>query len=148
MSSAIDAADLGAATAERLLNAAVEKALELGSPSSIAVVDSGGHLLAFRRMDGAPLLSVDAVLNKAWTAASTGVSTAQWFSIVTSDPVLREGMVHTPRFSMLGGGVPLFAGSRLVGAVAVAGGHYNQDDEIASTAVGAVALVAAAGGAR
>ena len=57
--------------AQKMLAAAVEKAKAMGVPQCIAVVDDGANLLAFARMDGAKILSVDSAWRKAMTAASS-----------------------------------------------------------------------------
>jgi hypothetical protein len=61
--------------AMKLLDAAMAKARDMKVPECIAVVDAGGHLLAFARMDGAFALSIDTALVKAMTAASYGIPT-------------------------------------------------------------------------
>src|SRR5687768_9133295 len=61
--------------ASKVLGAAVAKADEIGAPQCIAVTDDGGHLLAFGRMDGAKVLSIDSSLAKARTAASSRAAT-------------------------------------------------------------------------
>ena len=61
--------------AMKILDAAMAKAAEMGVPQCISVVDAGGHLLAFSRMDGAFVLSIDSSLMKAMTAASYGEPT-------------------------------------------------------------------------
>ena len=60
-------ASITAEAAERIINAAEAKAREIGKPMCIAVCDSDGTLKAFRRMDGAPLLSVQIAQDKAYT---------------------------------------------------------------------------------
>ena len=59
----------------KLLHAAMAKAKEMNVPQCISIVDAGGHLLAFARMDGAYALSIDTSLMKAKTAAAYGVPT-------------------------------------------------------------------------
>ena len=54
------------------LNAGIAKAADMGQPQCISVVDSGGHLLAFVRMDGAFHMSLETALRKARTAACYG----------------------------------------------------------------------------
>ena len=51
-----------------MIDAAQEKAIEIETPMNIAVVDEGGNLLAFARMDGSILISVEISIDKAWTA--------------------------------------------------------------------------------
>src|ERR671916_2645575 len=61
-------ADITLAEAERVLNAALQKAEETDTLMNIAVVDAGGNLKAFSRMDGAWLGSIDIAIKKARTA--------------------------------------------------------------------------------
>ena len=68
-------ANLSTADAQKALAAALGKAAELGSPSSVAVLDSGRELLAFTRMDGALLASIEISQNKAYTSASMKMAT-------------------------------------------------------------------------
>ena len=63
------------AGALHLLDAAIEAAQAMGVPQCIAVVDEGCNLLAFVRMDGARVLSIESATRKAMTAASTGLPT-------------------------------------------------------------------------
>jgi glc operon protein GlcG len=75
LSDTISAMKLTADGAMKLLNAAVAKAREMNVPQCISIVDAGGHLLAFFRMDGAFVLSIETSLRKAMTAASYGEPT-------------------------------------------------------------------------
>src|SRR5215813_7843830 len=75
MAFTIDTRILSYEGAQEVLNAAVAKARDMGVPQCISVVDSGGHLLAFGRMDGAFVQSIDTSLMKAMTAASYGIPT-------------------------------------------------------------------------
>lgn len=59
----------------RLLHAALLKAAEMGVPQCIAIVDEGCYLIAFVRMDGARVLSIESATRKAMTAAATGQPT-------------------------------------------------------------------------
>src|SRR5437763_1309242 len=73
-------------TAERIIKAAEKKAQEMGKLMSIAVCDEDGTLKAFRRMDGAPLLSVQVAQDKAYTAISFGgMASHEWFDFVKND---------------------------------------------------------------
>jgi uncharacterized protein GlcG (DUF336 family) len=67
--------DLG--NAHRVIAAGKRKAIETGIPYNIAVADAGGGLVAYVRMDGAWLGSVDIAINKAWTARAFDMSTEQ-----------------------------------------------------------------------
>jgi uncharacterized protein GlcG (DUF336 family) len=63
--------------ARRVIAAAEEKAREIGQPMKIAVVDSGGNLVAHVRMDNAWIGSIDISINKAWTARAFDISTKE-----------------------------------------------------------------------
>src|SRR6266536_5732116 len=82
--------------AHALIADCATKAAEIGKPMCIAVCDHAGHLKAFARMDGAPLIALEIAQNKAWTAASFGISTDQWYEFIKDDPPLALGIVHTP----------------------------------------------------
>lgn len=125
------------AGADKLVEAAVAKANEIKVPMCIAIVDESGILKAFRRMDGAQLLSVDIAVNKAWTAISFGMPTHGWFDFIKNDPPLLHGIVHTPRVVVFGGGYPIKIGEAVIGGIGVSGGHYSQDMQVAEAALAA-----------
>ncbi len=125
------------AGADKLIAAAIVKANEIKVPMCIAIVDESGILKAFRRMDGAQLLSVDIAVNKAWTAISFGMPTHGWFDFIKNDPPLLHGIVHTPRVVVFGGGYPIKVGDAVIGGIGVSGGHYSQDMQVAEAALAA-----------
>ncbi len=128
------------ASARALIEAAEKAAADVGVPMVIAIVDDGGALKAFSRMDGAALLSVDLAKDKAYTAVSFGIPTDQWFEFVKNDPPLLHGIVKTPRLVVFGGGYPLTVDGQVVGGIGVSGGHYEQDMKVAQAALAAVGL--------
>src|SRR5689334_20988309 len=73
--------------AQKMVDAAMAKARELGVAENVAIVDDGGNLKAFGRMDGAPILSIQMAQNKAYTALF-GVSTQDFFNFIQGDPSL------------------------------------------------------------
>lgn len=118
--------------ARQALEAAVAEARRIGVAVCIAVADRAGHLLAFARMSGAPLLSMKLAQDKAWTvAAFNGVPTHEWFGMIADEPPLLHGIVHTDRLIVFGGGVPVRVGEELVGAVGVSGGSAEEDRQVA-----------------
>ena len=118
--------------AQRVLEAGLAHARSIGVPVCIAVADRGGHLLAFARMDGAPVMSATLSQDKAYTvAAFAGLPTHQWFDLIKDDPPVLTGIVKTDRLVVFGGGVPIHAGGALAGAVGVSGGSAEQDRAIA-----------------
>ncbi len=128
------------AGARTVLESACRHAIELGVPVNVAVCDPSGELLAFARLDGAPLLSAGIAQDKAWSvAAFNGLPTSAWFDLVRDAPALREGIVHRDRLVVFGGGVPIVVAGRTVGAVGVSGGTAEQDEEIAAAGARSVA---------
>lgn len=126
--------------AEALVAGCAEKARELGKPMVIAVCDQAGTLKSFLRMDGAPLLSIDIAQDKAYTAASFGISTDQWHEFIKNDPPLATGIPPTPRVVVFGGGYPITVDGELVGGLGVSGGHYTDDMEVARAGLAGVGL--------
>ena len=115
-------------SAAKIAQGAVEKANELGIKINVAVTDSSGVLMAFLRMPGAFLHSIDISIDKAYTAASFGFPTSQWMSIIKDDPALREGIVQRERLVIFGGGVPIHIDGDLIGGVGVSGGSAEEDE--------------------
>ncbi len=125
--------------AERIISAAEAKAKEMGLSMCIAVCDEDGTLKAFRRMDGAPLLSVQIAQDKAYTAISFGgLATHEWYEFIKSDPPLLHGIVKTDRLVVFGGGYAIKADGVVVGGIGVSGGHYSQDMEVAQAGLAAL----------
>ena len=128
---------IAAEAASTLIAAAERKATEINVPMVIAVVDESGVLKAFSRMDGAPLLSIDLAVDKAYTAAAFGIPTSAWFDMIKDDPPLLHNMLKTPRLVVIGGGIPIELGG-IAGAVGVSGGSYEQDVIVAEAGVSAL----------
>lgn len=118
-----------------MLNAAMQKANEIGLAISVCIVDEGGLEKGFIRMDGAPLISVETSKKKAVLAAGFGMATGTpWHEFVQGDPILQKGVHDLPGFILLGGGVPLYWQGSLIGAIGVSGGHYKMDEICANAA--------------
>ena len=111
--------------------AAVDEAEALGIRINAAVVDKGGNLLAFQRMNGAFLHSIGIAIDKAYTAAGFGFPTGQWMDEIRDVPQLREGIVHRERLVIFGGGLPIVVDDAVVGAIGVSGGSETQDERCA-----------------
>lgn len=139
MSNALSRLTITQAASDRLIEAAAAKAAEIGVPVSIAIVDDSGTLKAFRRMDGAALLTVEIATNKAYTAASYGIPTHGWHEFIKNDPPLLHGIVHTPRLVVFGGGYPVTEEGQTIGGIGISGGHYSQDMVVAEAALAALA---------
>ena len=91
-----------------MIEAAEQKAAEMGHPFVIAIVDDSGVLKAFSRMDGAPLLSVQVAQDKAYSAVGFGMATDAWHDFVKDDPPLAMGAAPgIDRLIVFGGGYPI-----------------------------------------
>ena len=137
---AVDGKVLTIAAARELVRAATAEARELDRPLAVAVCDGGGHLVAFERMDRAPILAIDTAIDKAYTAAAAGLATDAWFERIKDDPPAAMGLPHRPRLVVFGGGLPLLVDGHLVGGIGISGGHHSEDLACARTAVEAVGL--------
>ncbi len=126
--------------AQRALEASLAHARSIGVAVCVAVADRGGHLLAFARMDGAPVMSATIAADKAYTvAAFAGLPTHQWYDMIKDDPPVLTGIVKTDRLIVFGGGVPVIADSMLAGAVGVSGGSAEQDRAVAEAGAASIA---------
>ena len=120
--------------------AAQDAANELGAPPmSFAVMDAGGHLLAFARMDGAPWVSADVALGKAWTSAAYGVPSAAQKEKMAPMPNFSTAITTMTqgRFTPQTGAVPVYREGTLLGALGASGGTGEQDQDMCTRAVSA-----------
>ena len=125
--------------AQKMLDAAVAKAREIGVSENVAIVDDGGNLKAFSRMDGTPVPTIEIAQNKAYTALF-GVSTQDFFKFIQGDPSLLAGIPALARIAAWGGGFPIKVDGEVVGAIGVSGAPTVQNDIDCARA--ALALVA------
>jgi uncharacterized protein GlcG (DUF336 family) len=126
-------------TATRILAAGREAAAGIGVAMNIAVVDPAGNLVAFQRMDGAWLGSVDIALRKAKTSALFPVpSSAIGAMSQPGGPIYGVEATNGGLVSF-GGGLPLAgADGTVIGAVGVSGGMVDQDVAVAEAAAKAL----------
>jgi uncharacterized protein GlcG (DUF336 family) len=113
--------------AQKMVDQAVAKARELGVTENVAILDDGGNLKAFRRMDGAPILCIEMAQNKAYTALF-GVSTQDFFNFIQGDPSLLAGIPTLARVAAWGGGFPIKVDGEVVGAIGLSGAPTVQND--------------------
>ena len=131
---------IDAALAQRLVDAAIEAARAGGKPMCIAIMNEARQLKAYHAMDGAPFVSEDIAINKAWTVASFGIPTHAWWDFIKEDGPLLHGVVQTPRVVVYGGGYPIMEEGQMIGAIGVSGGHYSDDMAVARGALEALGL--------
>lgn len=137
-------ADITLELAERILEVAKKKAEDLKIAEDIAVVDAGGNLKAFVRMDGAWLGSIDIAIRKA--------RTARWFDMPTEKlgPMAQPGEslygieVSNGGLITFGGGLPLKNRSgEIIGAIGASGSTVENDVKVAEAAAAVSASSAA-----
>jgi glc operon protein GlcG len=122
--------------AKKLAAAAEAEATQKGWQMVIAVVDSGGRLVAFERMDNAQLASIDIAVSKAVTANAVKRPTkALQDSVAPGSSTPR--MSGLPGITPIDGGLPIVVDGKIVGAIGAAGGASNQDGEIAAAGLAA-----------
>jgi uncharacterized protein GlcG (DUF336 family) len=114
--------------AARMTAAAVEQAAELGALVSAAVVDAGGHLVHFQRMDGAEIAGPTLAVDKAFTAVAHRIDTAQLAALAAPGGEL-AGLAANGggRYVVFGGGLPCWCRDRVVAGIGVSGGSVEQD---------------------
>jgi glc operon protein GlcG len=135
MSDTVASLKLTCLGAMKLLQAGMAKAAEMRVPQCISVVDAGGHLLAFVRMDGAFSQSVDTSLMKAKTAASYGRPTGD----IAAGVDIKLAIATRGKRINLPGGLPIIVDGHVIGGIGVGSGTGEQDREVANAALGAVA---------
>src|ERR1700740_2371900 len=138
MTNVIKKHSISSELAERMGDEAVAEARAIGVSENVAVLDDGGNLKAFRRMDGAPILSIEIAQNKAYTALF-GVPTQDFFNFIQRDPSLLAGIPTLARVAAYGGGCAIKVGGEVVGAIGVSGAPTVQHD--VDCAKAALALV-------
>ena len=125
--------------ARTIIAAATAKAEEIGQPMNIAVVCAGGHLLAFERMHGAWIGSVDIAQKKAWTSRAFDIETGTLGTLSQSgDQFFGIHASNDGKVMIFAGGVPLIRDGKVIGAIGVSGGLGAQDQAVAEA--GAKAL--------
>lgn len=124
---------------QTIINAAVAKAREIGQPMNIAVVDDGNNLLAFARMPGAWLGSIDIAQSKAYTARSFDMPTKDLAPLAQpNQPLFGINASNQGKIIIFAGGIPLSKDSTIIGAIGVSGGSVEQDQTVAEAGVAAL----------
>lgn len=119
---------------------AIRHAAARGWRINAAVVDRAGNLMAFLRMPGAFLHSIDIAIDKAYTAASFGFPTKAWMGAVGHDEGMKLGFSAQPRLIVFGGGLPIRLGEEWIGGIGVSGASEAQDEECARAGLAAIGV--------
>ncbi|WP_299194706.1 heme-binding protein [uncultured Litoreibacter sp.] len=124
--------------ATTLIAGARAKAQDIGVPMCIAVTDESGNLIAFERMDGAKITSINLAVDKAYTATGIQKSTRA-LGEVNQPGMPAHGIASAlgGRMVAVGGGVPVLSGKDVVGGVGVSSGSPAQDHEVAQAGAAA-----------
>ncbi len=128
--------------AKSMLAAAIAAADEIGIAATVAIADSGGHLMVLERMEGGRFHTVHSSTVKAVCAASnrrpTTTQGAQGQELDTLHAIGLSLAAGVERWTAMEGGFPIMAGGECVGGIGVSGGDWEQDQQIARAALAAV----------
>ena len=129
--------------AQVIMQACIEEAEVIGVDMDIAITDDGGNLLMFQRMDNARITSIDISIGKSFTASASRKSTRAYGEIsVPGKPAFGINTSNQGKFSIVAGGLPLFAGDQIVGGVGCSSGTPDQDEIVALAGVDAFKALA------
>ena len=133
---------LSAGLSRRLVDAAVAAATAGGLRVTVVTVDESGVLREVLRMDGAPLVSLQTAMNKAYAAAAIGMPPDDFFAAIEADAGAVASFANRPGLALLAGGLPVLADGDVAGAIGVAGAMTAAEDR----AIAEAALEAALAG--
>jgi glc operon protein GlcG len=120
----------------RMVDAAVTEAESMSVPVTVVVVDESGVTKEMVRMDGAPLVSVQTAINKAYTAAAIGMPPDDFYAAIESDLAAIAEFGTRPGLALIAGGLPVIADGKVAGGVGVAGAMTAAEDRrIAEVAI-------------
>ena len=118
--------------ANNIVAACINKANEIDVDMDIAVTDDGGHLIAFQKMDNARITSIAIAIDKAFTASAARKSTREYGDVAQpGKPAFGINTSSQGRFSLIAGGLPIFADGHIVGGVGCSSGTPDQDEVVA-----------------
>jgi uncharacterized protein GlcG (DUF336 family) len=121
------------------LEACRRKALEIGVPMDIAVVDDGGSLLSFERMDEALVGGIQIAIDKAYSAAVLGIATGDEAKVAQpGQPEYGINTLSGGKITILAGGFPIIYKKSILGAVGCSSGTVEQDTAVAKAGVSAI----------
>ena len=125
--------------AQLMMAAAEKKSKEIGVDMDIAIVDDGGNLLAFQRMDNARITSITIAIDKAFTAGAARKSTRDYGDVSgPGQPAFGINSSIQGRFMIFAGGLPIFIDDNPVGGIGCSSGSPDQDEEVAQAGIDAL----------
>jgi glc operon protein GlcG len=129
---------LCSAGSRRMVDLAVAEATATCAPVTVVVVDESGVTKEMARMDGAPLVSVQTAINKAYAATAIGMPPDDFYAAIETDGAAVVEFCTRPGLALVAGGLPVITDGRVAGAVGVAGAMSAAEDRrIAEAAAGA-----------
>lgn len=127
---------LDCADAHKMIEGARAKSKEIGMPMCIAIVDEGGNLIAFERMDGGKVTSSTIAIDKAYTAAGAKRATHEYGEISQpGKPAFGINSAIGGRLMVVGGGLPVIVDGEVVGGIGVSSGTPAQDTQCAQAGI-------------
>lgn len=130
--------NLDQVTAHQILETAVTLATTLGRPICVAVTDERGALLAFTRMDGAPIRSIKLSEAKAYSAARLGVSTTAFHERLARDGMFASYFADPMLTALPGGAVIASQRGEPMGGIGISGLAPAEDQQLADAAAAAI----------
>jgi uncharacterized protein GlcG (DUF336 family) len=125
--------------AKAMLLASERKARQIGVPMDIAIVDEGGNLLAFERMDDAKITGIDIAINKAFTAAASRRGTHEYAEVASpGKPAFGIHVSNQCRFVIFGGGLPILVKGEVIAGIGCSSGTAEQDRLVAQAGIDAL----------
>ncbi|MDF1507158.1 cob(I)yrinic acid a,c-diamide adenosyltransferase [Robertmurraya sp. DFI.2.37] len=120
--------------ASAMAQAAEKKAMEIGVPVVISIVDSAGHAILLHRMENSLLASLELALNKAYTSVALKMATHELVPIIQPGTELYGIQMTNQKIVTFGGGYPLKLEEKVIGGIGVSGGTVEEDMVIATEA--------------
>ncbi len=126
---------LDLATAEKIAKRGLARAEEMGIKVSFSVVDDSGNLVYVARMDGAPFMSPNIAMGKAYTSSAWKISSGEIEQRAQSAPYFYASVstMSGGRAVIRQGALPIVIGGQVVGAAGVSGGTSTEDEEVVRT---------------
>lgn len=119
-----------------IMDAAEQKARDIGVDMAISVTDESGNLLMFHRMDNARITSIDVSINKAFTAAASRRSTRVYAEVAKpGGSAFGIHVSNQSRFMIVPGGLPIFVDKEIVGGIGCSSGTPEQDEIVAQAGI-------------
>jgi len=119
--------------AARLISLTIAASERVGFEPAVAIVDAAGNLKVFERSDKSSYLAINIAIDKAYTAASFGLSTSQWVDLLEDRGA--SNLRHVPRVVAAAGGFPIMEDGAIIGGLGISGGSWSQDQEAGEDAL-------------